>query len=212
MRERRKTMKKVILKHAVLAVALATTLVFGVAVAAPKVGEPAPDFSVVDTAGDTWTLEGLAGKKVILEWTNHDCPFVIKHYASGNMQALQEEATAAGYVWLSVISSASGKQGHVSPAKADDLTDSRGAAPTAVLLDTSGAMGRAYDAKTTPHMYVIDDADTLVYMGGIDDRPTANQADIEGASNFVRLAMADLAAGNPVGTPVTRPYGCSVKY
>jgi peroxiredoxin len=205
-------MKKVILKHAVPAVALATTLVFGVAVAAPKVGEPAPDFSVVDTAGDTWTLAGLAGKKVILEWTNHDCPFVIKHYASGNMQALQEEATAAGYVWLSVISSASGKQGHVSPAKADDLTDSRGAAPTAVLLDTSGAMGRAYDAKTTPHMYVIDDAGILVYMGGIDDRPTANQADIEGASNFVRLAMADLAAGKPVGTPVTRPYGCSVKY
>jgi peroxiredoxin len=207
-----KPMKQVILKNAVLAAALATTLVFGVAVAAPKVGEPAPDFSVVDTAGDTWTLDGLAGKKVILEWTNHDCPFVIKHYASGNMQALQNEATAAGYVWLSVISSASGKQGHVSPAKADDLTDSRGAAPTAVLLDTSGAMGRAYDAKTTPHMYVIDDAGTLVYMGGIDDRPTADQADIEGASNFVRLAMGDLAAGKPVGTPVTRPYGCSVKY
>ncbi len=205
-------MKRVIFKSAVLAAVLATTLVFGVAVAAPKVGEPAPDFSVVDTAGDTWTLDGLAGKKVILEWTNHDCPFVIKHYASGNMQALQEEAAAAGYVWLSVISSASGKQGHVSPAKADDLTDSRGAAPTAVLLDTSGAMGRAYDAKTTPHMYVIDDAGILVYMGGIDDRPTANQADIEGASNFVRLAMADLAAGKPVGTPVTRPYGCSVKY
>jgi peroxiredoxin len=207
-----KPMKRVVLKKAVLAAALATTLVFGVAVAAPKVGEPAPDFSVVDTAGDTWTLDGIAGKKVILEWTNHDCPFVIKHYASGNMQALQKEATAAGYVWLSVISSASGKQGHVSPAKADDLTDSRGAAPTAVLLDTSGAMGRAYDAKTTPHMYVIDDAGTLVYMGGIDDRPTTNQADIEGASNFVRLAMADLAAGNSVGTPVTRPYGCSVKY
>jgi peroxiredoxin len=205
-------MKKVILKSAVLVTALATTLVFGIAAAAPKVGEPAPDFSVVDTAGDTWTLEGLAGKKVILEWTNHDCPFVIKHYGSGNMQALQKEAAAAGYVWLSVISSASGKQGHVSPAKADDLTDSRDAAPTAILLDTSGAMGRAYDAKTTPHMYVIDDAGILVYMGGIDDRPTANQADIEGASNFVRLAMADLAAGNPVGTPVTRPYGCSVKY
>jgi peroxiredoxin len=131
---------------------------FGVAVAAPKVGAPAPDFSVVDTAGETWTLGGLAGKKVILEWTNHDCPFVVKHYASGNMQALQKEATDAGYVWLSVISSASGKQGHVSPAKADDLTDDRGAAPTAVLLDTSGAMGRAYDAKTTPHMYIIDDA------------------------------------------------------
>ncbi|RKT46758.1 thioredoxin family protein [Thiocapsa rosea] len=193
-------------------VALAATLGFGVAVAAPKIDAPAPDFSVVDTAGETWTLGGLVGKKVILEWTNHDCPFVVKHYASGNMQALQKEATEAGYVWLSVISSASGKQGHVSPAEADDLTDSRGAAPTAVLLDTSGAMGRAYDAKTTPHMYVIDSEGNLVYMGGIDDKPTSNQADIAGASNYVRLAMADLAAGNPVTTPVTRPYGCSVKY
>jgi peroxiredoxin len=194
------------------AVALAATLGFGVAVAAPKVGAPAPDFSVVDTAGETWSLGGLAGKKVILEWTNHDCPYVVKHYASGNMQALQKEATEADYVWLSVISSASGKQGHVSPAKADDLTDDRGAAPTAVLLDTSGAMGRAYDAKTTPHLYVIDPEGTLVYMGGIDDKPTTDQADIAGAANYVRLAMADLADGRPVATPVTRPYGCSVKY
>lgn len=194
------------------AVALAATLTVGAAAAAPKVGAPAPDFSVADTAGETWSLAGLAGKKVILEWTNHDCPFVVKHYASGNMQALQKEATAAGYVWLSVISSASGKQGQVSPAEADDLTTSRGAAPTAVLLDTSGAMGRAYDAKTTPHMYIIDPEGTLMYMGGIDDKPTTDQADIAGASNYVRLAMADLAAGNPVGTPVTRPYGCSVKY
>ncbi|EGV16924.1 redoxin domain-containing protein [Thiocapsa marina] len=194
------------------AVALAATLSVGVAVAAPKVGAPAPDFSVVDTAGETWSLGGLAGKTIILEWTNHDCPYVVKHYASGNMQAVQKEATDAGYVWLSVISSASGKQGHVSPAKADDLTDDRGAAPTAVLLDTSGAMGRAYDAKTTPHMYIIDPAGTLVYMGGIDDKPTTDQADIAAASNYVRLAMADLAAGNPIATPVTRPYGCSVKY
>ena len=194
------------------AVALAATLSVGVALAAPKVGAPAPDFSVVDTAGETWSLGGLAGKTIILEWTNHDCPYVVKHYASGNMQALQKEATDAGYVWLSVISSASGKQGHVSPAKADDLTDDRGAAPTAVLLDTSGAMGRAYDAKTTPHMYIIDPEGTLVYMGGIDDKPTTDHADIAAASNYVRLAMADLAAGNPIATPVTRPYGCSVKY
>jgi peroxiredoxin len=194
------------------AVALAATLTLGVAAAAPKVGAPAPDFSVLDTAGETWSLGGLAGKKVILEWTNHDCPYVVKHYASGNMQALQKEATDAGYVWLSVISSASGKQGHVSPAQADDLTDDRGAAPTAVLLDASGDMGRAYDAKTTPHIYVIDPEGTLVYMGGIDDKPTTDQADIAGASNYVRLAMADLAAGNPVANSVTRPYGCSVKY
>jgi hypothetical protein len=206
-------MKRAFSKNHVLgATAIAATLAFGVVCAAPKVGAPAPDFSVVDTAGETWSLGGLSGKKVVLEWTNHDCPFVVKHYGSGNMQALQKEATEGGYVWLSVISSAPGKQGHVSPAVADDLTDSRDAAPTAVLLDASGDMGRAYDAKTTPHMYIIDESGILVYMGGIDDRPTANQADIDGANNFVRLAMTDLAAGNPIDNPVTRPYGCSVKY
>ncbi|MCG6895993.1 MAG: thioredoxin family protein [Thiocapsa sp.] len=201
------------LKAAALGVvALAAALTVGPTAAAPKVGAPAPDFSVLDTKGETWSLGQLAGKQVILEWTNHDCPFVRKHYESGNMQALQKEAGDAGYIWLSVISSAPGKQGHVTPAEADALTESRDATPTAVLLDTSGAMGRAYDAKTTPHMYVIDASGTLVYMGGIDDRPTTKQADVEGASNFVRLVMADLAAGNPVANPVTRPYGCSVKY
>ncbi len=191
---------------------LAGVLTVGLASAAPQVGAPAPDFSVVDNAGETWTLGSLAGKKVIMEWTNHQCPYVVKHYASGNMQALQREAAAAGYLWLSVISSASGKQGHVSPAQADDLTDTRNAAPTAVLLDTSGDMGRAFDAKTTPHLYIIDESGALLYMGGIDDKPTTDQADIEGASNYLRLAIADVAAGRPVANPVTRPYGCSVKY
>ncbi|MBK1645346.1 thioredoxin family protein [Thiocapsa imhoffii] len=191
---------------------LVATLSLGTVWAAPQVGQPAPDFQVVDTAGQTWTLAELTGKKTILEWTNHDCPFVIKHYDSGAMQALQRDATDAGYVWLSVISSAPGQQGHVSPAMADDLTERRDAHPTAVLLDESGAMGRAYDAKTTPHMYLIDESGVLVYMGGIDDKPTTNQADLEGANNFVRAAMADLAAGQPIAVPVTRPYGCSVKY
>jgi peroxiredoxin len=181
-------------------------------VAAPEVGKPAPAFTGTDTSGKTWTLSELAGQPVILEWTNHDCPYVKKHYDAGNMQALQREATGAGYVWLSVISSAPGKQGHVSAAEADALTASRDAAPTAVLLDESGEIGRAYGAQTTPHMYVIDAGGTLVYMGGIDNRPTSNPADIEGADNYVRLAMADLAAGGAVQTPVSRPYGCSVKY
>jgi peroxiredoxin len=194
------------------AFALAAVLGLGPLSAAPQVGAPAPEFSVVDTAGETWTLAALGGKPAILEWTNHECPYVMKHYESGNMQALQKEAADAGYVWLSVISSASGKQGHVSPAKADDLSDDRGAVPTAVLLDTSGEMGRAYGAMTTPHMYVIDASGTLVYMGGIDDRPTTDPADLEGATNFVRAAMADVAAGQPVKDAVTRPYGCSVKY
>jgi peroxiredoxin len=192
--------------------ALAAALTAGAVAAKPEVGQPAPAFSVADTTGRTWSLADLAGKGLILEWTNHDCPYVQKHYESGNMQALQQEARDAGYVWLSVISSAPGKQGHVSPAEADELTEGRGAAPTAVLLDVDGAMGRAYGAKTTPHMFVIDGAGTLVYMGGIDDRATTDPADVDGAENYVRLALTDLAAGGAVSNPATRPYGCSVKY
>ena len=192
--------------------ALAAILTAGAVAAKPEVGQPAPAFSVADTTGKTWSLADLAGKGLILEWTNHDCPYVRKHYESGNMQALQREARDAGYVWLSVISSAPGKQGHVSAAEADELTEGREAAPTAVLLDVDGAMGRAYGAKTTPHMFVIDGAGTLVYMGGIDDRATTDPADVEGAENYVRLAMTDLAAGRAVSNPATRPYGCSVKY
>lgn len=194
------------------ALLLAAALFSGTLAAAPKVGQPAPAFSGVDTSGKTWSLAELKGKPVILEWTNHDCPFVRKHYDAGNMQALQKEATGQGYVWLSVISSAPGKQGHVPPAQADRLTTGRGAAPTAVLLDEAGTIGRTYDARTTPHMYVIDAEGTLRYMGAIDDRATTNPADVPGASNYVRAAMAALAAGGEVPQPVTRPYGCSVKY
>jgi len=193
-------------------IALATLLSVQPAQAAPEAGKPAPAFTGTDTAGKTWDLAQLKGQPVILEWTNHDCPYVKKHYESGNMQALQKEATDAGYTWLSVISSAPGKQGHVSPAQADQLTESRSAAPSAVLLDPQGIIGRSYGARTTPHMFVIDEQGILVYMGGIDDRPTTDPADVAGAENYVRLAMADRAAGRPVSKPVTRPYGCSVKY
>lgn len=182
------------------------------ALAAPEIGKPAPAFNGVDTSGETWSLDDLDGRPVILEWTNHDCPYVKKHYATGNMQALQREAKDAGYVWLSVISSAPGKQGHVSANEAKALTSDRDAAPSAVLLDDDGAMGRAYGARTTPHMFIIDESGTLIYMGGIDDRATTDPADIPGASNYIRLAMADRASGNPVSQSVTRPYGCSVKY
>jgi peroxiredoxin len=195
-----------------LAVLLLFTIFSAGLAAAPAAGKPAPDFAVADTAGKTWKLADLQGKSVILEWTNHDCPYVQKHYSSGNMQDLQKEAAEAGYVWLSVISSAPGKQGHVSPAQADELTRSRAAAPAAVLLDESGDMGRAYGARTTPHMYVIDPAGTLVYMGGIDDIRSSDPADVPKAKNYVRAAMADLAAGKDVGQAVTPPYGCSVKY
>ncbi|WP_462330440.1 thioredoxin family protein [Thiohalocapsa halophila] len=194
------------------AAALCAALVAGTAAAAPEVGKAAPAFTGTDTSGETWALADLRGTPVILEWTNHDCPYVVKHYESGNMQALQKEATEAGYTWLSVISSAPGKQGHVSAEQADDLTASRNAAPTAVLLDPKGDIGKAYGARTTPHMFIIDAQGTLVYMGGIDDKPTTDLADVEGAENYVRLAMADLAAGESVDKAVTRPYGCSVKY
>ncbi len=200
-------------RHIATAVAFsAALLTAGVASAAPEVGKAAPGFTGTDTAGKTWSLAELKGKPVILEWTNHDCPYVVKHYESGNMQALQREATEAGYVWLSVISSAPGKQGHVSGEQAEELTETRNAAPTAVLLDGEGSIGKAYGARTTPHMFVIDQDGTLAYMGGIDDKATTKLADVEGSENYVRLAMADLASGQPVANAVTRPYGCSVKY
>ena len=180
--------------------------------AALRVGQPAPDFEGVDTHGKVHRLADYRGKTLVLEWTNHDCPYVRKHYSAGNMQDQQRAAAAQGVVWLSVISSAPGKQGHVSPQQADELTRSRDAAPEAVILDSESTIGRAYGAKTTPHMYIIDGAGTLVYMGGIDSIASADPSDITRATQYVRLALQELAAGKPVGTPVTRPYGCSVKY
>ncbi len=182
------------------------------AAAMPEIGAPAPAFTATDSRGEKHSLGDFRGKTVILEWTNHDCPYVRKHYETGNMQALQKEATGKGIVWLSVISSAPGAQGHVGPERADELTETRDAAPTAVLLDPEGEIGKAYDARTTPHMYVIDPEGTLVYMGAIDDRPTARHSDVEGARNYVREALSALAEGETLSQPVTRAYGCSVKY
>ena len=180
--------------------------------ATAQVGQAAPDFTLTASDGESYTLSDLQGKRVILEWTNHDCPYVRKHYGSGNMQALQQTATDEGYVWLSIISSASGKQGHVDAAQANALTEKRNALPTAVLFDESGEVGKAYGARTTPHMYVIDTDGTLLYAGGIDDKPTANPADIDVATNYVVQAMSELAAGDQLSVTTSRPYGCSVKY
>jgi hypothetical protein len=180
--------------------------------AAVQTGRPAPPFTATDARGAAHTLAGYAGKTVILEWTNHECPYTVKHYATGNMQALQGAATGTGAIWLTVVSSRPGAQGHVEGAEADRLTASRNARPTAVLLDPMGQLGRLYDARTTPHMFVIDGRGTLVYMGAIDDRPTASQASVKGARNYVREALDALAAGRPVAVASTRPYGCSVKY
>ncbi len=176
------------------------------------VGELAPDFTIVDSNGETQTLSDYRGQRVVLEWTNHACPYVRKHYGGGNMQALQQDATEDGTVWLSIISSAPGRQGHVSAQQANNLTASRGAHPTAVLFDPEGTVGRAYDARTTPHMYVIDETGTLRYQGAIDDRPTTRRSSLEGATNYVRLAMADLDAGHDVELAETTAYGCSIKY
>jgi peroxiredoxin len=177
-----------------------------------KVGQPAPDFTSTATTGGPVTLAAQRGKVVVLEWSNHDCPYVRKHYETGNMQGLQREATGQGVVWLTIISSAPGTQGYVTPSEADELTASRKAAPTAVLLDPKGVAGKLYGATNTPHMYVVDKAGILVYAGAIDDRPTSRRADVAGASNYVRAALEAVAAGQPVKTPVTRAYGCTVKY
>jgi peroxiredoxin len=180
--------------------------------AALKVGAPAPAFTVGATTGKSVTLADLKGKLVVLEWTNHECPYVQKHYESGNMQALQKEATGQGVTWLTIISSSPGTQGHVTAPQADELTVKRSAGPTAVLLDPTGVVGQLYGATNTPHMYVIDKAGTLVYAGAIDDKPTTRRSDVQGAQNYVRAALQNVAAGQPVKTPVTRAYGCTVKY
>jgi alkyl hydroperoxide reductase subunit AhpC len=178
----------------------------------PQIGQPAPDFSVTDSKGATRSLSQYRGKTVVLEWTNADCPFTRKHYSSGNMQATQTLAEKNGVIWLSVISSAPGKQGYVSGPAADELTVSRGAKPTAVLLDPRGEVGRLYGAKTTPHMFVIDKNGALQYMGGIDSIATADVADIARAEPYLKEAMLAVNQGEPVAHPVTRPYGCAVKY
>jgi hypothetical protein len=191
---------------------MAGILMTATAQAAPQIGKPAPDFAAVDSNGKAVKLSDYRGKVVVLEWTNDGCPYVEKHYGSGNMQKLQKDETAKGIVWLTIISSAPGEQGYVNGAEANALTKSRDAAPTAVLLDPEGKAGHLYDARTTPHMFIVDAGGTLVYMGGIDSQPTTNRADIKTAKNYVRAALDEVMAGKPVGDAVTRPYGCSVKY
>jgi peroxiredoxin len=179
---------------------------------APEIGQPAPDFTATDSKGNPVRLSQYHGKTVVLEWTNAECPYTRKHYTSGNMQSVQALAQKNGVVWLSVISSAPGKQGYVDGPGADALTRSRGAVPTAVLLDPSGTLGRLYGAKTTPHMFVIDKNGTLQYMGGIDSIATADVSDIPNAEPYLKEAMLAVVQGGPVPHAVTRPYGCSVKY
>lgn len=192
-------------------VAAAVLLAPTSALAAPVVGQPAPAFTATDSNGKVQALSAYKGKTVVLEWNNPGCPFVQKHY-SGNMQALQKAAKANGVVWLTVNSGAPGKQGNMTGAEANAFVKSKGATPTAYLLDPDGKVGRAYVAKATPQMFVIDKAGTLVYDGAIDSIPTADVADLKTAKNYVTAALADVKAGKAVTTPRSKPYGCSIKY
>jgi peroxiredoxin len=190
------------------------SLVLGLMTAAlaVTVGQPAPGFTAVDSNGKSRTLADYRGKYVVLEWHNQGCPYTKKHYASGNMQNLQKEWTAKGVVWFTVISSAPGTQGFVTPTQENDYVKQVNAVPTAVLMDMQGTLGRLYAAKTTPHMFIIDPNGTLIYNGAIDDHPTSDAADIAQSKNYVSTALSEAMSGKPVTEPATRPYGCSVKY
>ena len=179
---------------------------------AAKVGEAAPDFTAAASTGKTFHLSDYRGKFVVLEWHNNGCPYVGKHYKSGNMQRLQKQWTARGVVWFTVISSAPGKQGYVTASEENDYLARMQAAPTAALLDPTGEIGHHYDAKTSPQMVVINPQGVVIYDGAIDDRPTTDLSDIRGATNYVDLALEQAMVGKPVATAATRPYGCSVKY
>lgn len=190
-----------------LAIACAAS---GAAMAQAQVGQPAPAFSGTDTAGKQVSLADFKGKYVVLEWVNPDCPFVKKHYNSGNMQATQKHAAAKGWAWVSLNTSGAAAD----PKTAATLgawTKEQKATISNLVLD-KGSIGRAYGARTTPHMYVIDPAGKLVYAGAIDSKPSSNPADIPGATNYVIQAVDELAAGKPVSKPITQPYGCTVKY
>lgn len=175
-------------------------------------GEAAPDFTLTDTNGESRTLSSHQGSYVVLEWINHDCPFVKKHYGSGNMQQLQAEETAKGVIWYSIASSAEGKQGYYTAEEWKTLSAEKKSAATGVLLDPDGKVGKLYGAQTTPHMYVINPEGKLIYQGAIDSISSANPADIEKAGNYVRQALDEAMSGKPVSAGSTKAYGCSVKY
>jgi peroxiredoxin len=195
------------------AVALGATFLIGTnALAAPAVGQKAPDFVAVDTAGKQHRLSDFAGKFVVLEWTNPGCPFVRKHYGSGNMPATQKSATAKGVVWLAVNSTERAASDYLKPVALDAWMKEHSAAPTAVLMDEDGVIGQAYGARTTPHIFIIDPKGVLVYAGGIDSIPSARVDDIKTATNYVSQALGEAFGGKPISAAATKAYGCSIKY
>ena len=197
---------------ALLACAAMALTASSIARADATVGQAAPEFSLTDTNGKSHALSSFKGKWVVLEWNNPDCPFVVKHYDSQNMQKLQKEATGKGVVWLQVNSGAAGKEGVYPAAKLNEMMKAKGTSATAYLLDPTGQTGKAYGAKTTPHMFVINPQGQVVYAGGIDSIKSAKQDDIPKATNYVRAALESGMAGKPVEVPTSAPYGCSVKY
>ena len=198
--------------HAIrLATAAVAAILAGAAFAATP-GQPAPDFTVSDASGKPVKLSEFRGKHVVLEWTNPECPFVQKHYNAKNMQSLQKEFGARDVVWLSVNSTNRNHAEYMDGTQMAAWMQKQGGVPRAVLIDDTSATGRAYAARTTPHMFVIDPAGKVVYAGAIDDKRSANPADVPVANNFVRAALTESLAGKPVTTASTTPYGCSVKY
>lgn len=177
-----------------------------------EIGKSAPDFTLPDSQGKSHSLSDYEGKIVVLEWLNHGCPFVQKHYDSGNMQKLQKTYTEKDVVWFSIISSAPGKQGYCTPEQANEITKEKDGAPTAVLLDPEGTVGKSYEAKTTPHMFIISKEGILVYNGAIDDIRSTNIDDVNKAQNYIQMALDELLAGKDVSVKTSQPYGCSVKY
>ena len=195
-----------------LSAALLVSLPCALRAQAPEVGKPAPAFALPDTHGQQHTLAQYSGKWVVLEWLNYDCPYVKKHYSSGNIPGQQQKWRDKGVVWLAIVSSAPGTQGYFEPEQMNARTASDGSKATAVLLDPQGTVGHAYDARTTPHMFVIDPQGVVRYMGGIDDIASARVEDLANAKQLVDQALTELFAGKPVSVPTSRPYGCSVKY
>jgi peroxiredoxin len=191
-------------------IAAASTALF--AADSPAVGTSAPDFSLTDSKGKTQSVSQYKGKYVVLEWFNPECPFVKKHYGSGNMQKLQEEFTGKGVVWLSIDSSAPGLEGHLTADQANAKITEWKTKQTAFVLDPDGKAGRAYGAKNTPHMFVINPEGKIVYEGAIDSKASANPADIAGATNYVKVALDESLASKTVSNATTKPYGCAVKY
>ena len=200
-------------RHHMLRMGLALLLSGPMASAwAAEVGQPAPEFTLTDSAGTSRSLGEFQGKFIVLEWFNNECPFVRKHYESGNMQRLQAAYTAKGVVWLTVASSAPGKQGYMTPEQAQAVIQARNAHQTALLLDPDGTVGQRYGAKTTPHLFIINPEGVLIYAGAIDSIASVDQADIDQAENYVRRALGEALTGQPVSVAETRSYGCSVKY